>query len=245
MNDSFRGWSGPDAEHADETYSDAAWCESLCFHLSRTYTGTTPARAGDSPALGNLIILRKNSEAGPPGPLPPLEGRHTFWWARIPVLVWGAWTWIHHLQDDQYQGIAKGLNLALHEAGHAILGWFGEFIGILGGSLFQCLCPAIAFAVFWRQRDRFGLAFCFAWLGTNLYDVATYVADARAMELPLVSPFGGDGEITHDWNWLLADLGWLSHDQGIAAFLRLLGTASFLVFLIWGSIEVNRLRKDA
>jgi len=166
-----------------------------------------------------------------------------FWWARLPVLLWGLWTWVHHLRDPEYQGIAKGLNLALHEIGHILFGVFGEFLGILGGSLFQCLCPAIAFAVFRRQGDRFALAFCFAWLGTNLFDVATYIADARAMELPLVSPFGGDGEIIHDWNWILDRLGWLAHDQALAGFTRLLGTLAFLTFLIWGSIEVNRLRR--
>jgi hypothetical protein len=189
--------------------------------------------------MSDFIMVRPKSS---PEPGNPPTRPSPFWWARIPVLAWGAWTWIHHLRDDQYQGIAKGLNLALHEIGHAIFGWFGEFIGIFGGSLFQCLCPAIAFAVFWRQGDRFGLAFCFAWLGTNLYDVAIYIADARAMDLPLVSPFAGD-EIIHDWNWLLTELGWLAHDQGIAGFVRFLGAVSFLVFLVWGSIETNRLRK--
>ena len=167
-----------------------------------------------------------------------------FWWARIPILAWGAWTWIRHLRDDQYQDLVKGLNLGLHEMGHLIFGGLGEFPGILGGSLFQCLCPAIAFVVFLRQRDRFGLAFCFAWLGSNLFDVAAYIGDARAMELPLVSPFGGDGEVIHDWNWILGRFGWLPYDQTLAGTARLLGSAAFLLFLIWGSREVWRLRKS-
>lgn len=175
-----------------------------------------------------------------PGAPSPVRGS-SFWWARIPVLAWGAWTWIRHLRDDDYQGIAKGLNLALHEIGHILFGIFGEFLGVLGGSLFQCLCPAIAFAMFLKQGDRFALAFCFAWLGTNLFDVARYVADARAMDLELVSPFAGD-EITHDWNWLLSEVGWLAHDQALAGFARFLGSLAFLVFLVWGTKEVNRLR---
>lgn len=180
----------------------------------------------------------------PPGPPTAPPRASSFWWARIPVLAWGAWTWIRHLRDEDYQGIAKGLNLALHEIGHILFGIFGEFLGILGGSLFQCLCPAIAFAMFLKQGDRFALAFCFAWLGTNLYDVARYVADARAMELELVSPFAGD-EIVHDWNWLLSEVGWLAHDQTLAGFARFLGSLAFLVFLAWGTIEVNRLRKGS
>lgn len=176
-----------------------------------------------------------------PGAPSPTPRGSTLWWARIPVLAWAAWTWIHHLRDGDYQGVAKGLNLALHEIGHILFGVFGEFLGILGGTLFQCLCPAIAFAMFLRQRDRFAMAFCFAWLGTNLYDVAAYVADARAMDLELVSPFAGD-EIVHDWNWLLSELGWLAHDQSLAGFARFLGSVAFLVFLLWGTAEVARLR---
>ncbi len=192
-------------------------------------------------------VVRRQPDVSPDGRWPHRDAFEPagspFWWARIPVLAWGAWAWIHHLRDDQYQGVIKGLNLALHEMGHVIFGGLGEFPGILGGSLFQCLCPVIAFIVFLRQRDRFALAFCFAWLGTNLFDVAVYIGDARAMELPLVSPFAGDGEIIHDWNWMLDRLGWLAYDQSLAGTARLLGSAAFLVFLVWGSLEVWRLRK--
>lgn len=34
------------------------------------------------------------------------------------------------------------VDLVFHEAGHVIFGPFGEFIGILGGSLMQVLIPA-------------------------------------------------------------------------------------------------------
>jgi len=64
------------------------------------------------------------------------------------------------------------------------------------------LAPVAAAAVFWRQRDWFGIAFCWAWLATNLFSVATYVADARAQQLHLVSPgAGSQDEIIHDWNF--------------------------------------------
>ena len=38
-----------------------------------------------------------------------------------------------------------GFNLVMHEAGHVLFMFFGEFMTILGGSLFQVLAPA-AFA---------------------------------------------------------------------------------------------------
>src|SRR5207253_2494489 len=47
-----------------------------------------------------------------------------------------------------------------------------------------------------RQPDWFAVTFSGAWLATNLYGVATYVADAREMDLPLVTV--GGGEPGHD-----------------------------------------------
>ena len=40
------------------------------------------------------------------------------------------------------------VDLVFHEAGHLIFGFFGEFIGVLGGSLMQVLIPAIVTGYF-------------------------------------------------------------------------------------------------
>lgn len=155
------------------------------------------------------------------------------WWARAPLLLWMAWIWAHHVSDPLYQSLIKGLNLGIHELGHIVFG-FGDFISIAGGTLLQCGVPLVGMAMFARQRDPFAVCFAFGWLGTNFMDVAVYAGDARAMELPLVSPFAGD-EILHDWNWMLGRLGWLVHDQAVAVFFRLLGHASFAVCLGGGA----------
>jgi len=155
------------------------------------------------------------------------------WWARFPLLLWMVWIWAHHVSDPLYQSLIKGLNLGIHELGHIVFG-FGEFLSVAGGTLLQCLVPLVGMAMFVRQRDPFAVCFAFGWLGTNFMDVAVYAGDARAMELPLVSPFAGD-EIGHDWNMMLGRLGWLAHDQAIAGFFRLLGHASFAVCLAGGA----------
>jgi len=151
-------------------------------------------------------------------------------WIRIPLLLWCAWMWKGHLADPLASDMIKGLNLGIHELGHILWSPFGQFLGIAGGSLTQCLAPVVGAAMFVRQRDPFALFFALAWLGTNLFDVATYCADARAMELPLVSPFGGD-EIIHDWNFLLEHTGLLESDRRLAAAMRLGASVCFLVAL--------------
>jgi len=48
--------------------------------------------------------------------------------------------------------------LVFHEAGHVIFGFFGEFIGDLGGSLMQVLIPAIMVVYFFARRQRYSAA---------------------------------------------------------------------------------------
>lgn len=162
------------------------------------------------------------------------------WWPRLPLLIWMGWIWIHVWSDPQYQPLLKGLNLGVHELGHIVFSPFRQFLTIAGGSILQCLVPVIGMVMFFRQRDPFAIFFAFGWLGTDFFDVATYVADARAMELPLVSPFGVD-EILHDWNWLLEDLGWLAHDQTIAGLFRNAGHLSFVLCLAGGAWTLWRM----
>jgi hypothetical protein len=112
----------------------------------------------------------------------------------------------------------------------------GEFITVAGGSFVQCLVPVISIFMFYRQRDYFAFSFSFVWLGSNLASVARYIADARKLELNLVTPFGGgDGEVIHDWNYLLNRMGLLQHEIEIGAIVRALALLSLLTGVIWGA----------
>lgn len=152
---------------------------------------------------------------------------------RAILWLYCAWTFVSHLRDPLHGGLLKGLNLGIHELGHLLLAPAGELLGIAGGSIAQCLAPLVGFWMFRRQRDWFAMAFAFAWLSTSLFDLAAYVADARALELPLVSPFGGE-DVVHDWNWLLDRWGLLGRDQAIARTIRFAASSSMLVFLVAG-----------
>jgi hypothetical protein len=119
--------------------------------------------------------------------------------------------------SPSHYGWLDSLDLAIHEFGHPLFGLFGEFIGVLGGTLMQLLMPAIFVAYFWRQDDRHAATVALWWVAQNLWNIAVYVRDARAEELPLV----GGGE--HDWNYLLGALGLLNQDQVIGGGVRLVG----------------------
>ena len=130
--------------------------------------------------------------------------------------------------------MVHNVNLVFHEAGHWIFGVLrNETLTILGGSLNQVLIPSIVAVAFWRNRDPAGFAFGVFWMFENFVDVAVYMADARALELPLI---GGQGEEAHDWRNLFMHWGLLSKDTVIAGYVRnigWLGMVSAWVWLIW------------
>ena len=166
-------------------------------------------------------------------------GKH--WQLRAVLLVICAWIFYRHLQDPLYGGIVKGLNLAIHEMGHVVFGFFGiDFLGVAGGTILQLLAPLAAFWMFYRQRDYFAFAIAFCWLGTNFFDVAAYAADARAGDLPLVSLGGGDPD--HDWFIMLAETNLLQKDHLIGGIFRTLGVLSFVLGLGFGLWVLQQMR---
>lgn len=160
-------------------------------------------------------------------------------WIRVPVLVVLAWILHRHLTDPDFVSIFAGINLAIHEMGHAALFWFGNrLLTTAGGTLFEVGVPLVAGGYLWlRQQDRFGAAVCLFWAGTALVGAGVYAADARAQQLPLVSPFGPVDVDSHDWTVLLLRFGRLSQDQQIGAALRHAGVLAMMCGLV-GSLWV-------
>lgn len=133
--------------------------------------------------------------------------------------------------DSTILYLTHNVNLVFHEAGHWIFGIFGnEILGILGGSLNQVLIPAMVAIAFLLKRDAVGFAFGLFWCFENFLDVAVYMADARALVLPLI---GGLGEEAHDWRNLFLRFGLLEQDTAIAAKTRFIGWAGILATWAW------------
>jgi hypothetical protein len=153
--------------------------------------------------------------------------------ARALVLLWVGYTGFRHLADPDHFSLLSGVTFGAHEFGHLAFAPFGEVLGVAGGSLMQLLVPIGAGAVLASRRDWFGVAFTGCWLAISMVDLARYVADARALELPLVSmsPDGGD----HDWNWLLDHFGLLERDRQIAGSFRRTAAVLLLLSLATGA----------
>lgn len=123
-------------------------------------------------------------------------------------------------------------NLVVHEGGHLLFGWFGRTVGLWGGTILQWLVPLLLAGYFFRERQAAAFAFCAFFFFENWLYTATYMADARAMVLPLVTT--GDPELAeHDWNTIFSSLGLLQYDTTIAAVVRFLGWCGMLGCAGW------------
>ena len=141
---------------------------------------------------------------------------------------------LYDLTHPARASLLAGVDLAIHETGHLVFGPFGELIAVAGGTLFQLIMPALFVVYFWRRGDRHAASVALWWVGQNCGHIATYVADARAQELPLV----GGGE--HDWAYLLGRFGLLARDQGIASGIRTIGLLLVVASSAYGLVGAGR-----
>jgi hypothetical protein len=137
---------------------------------------------------------------------------------------------IARLRNPDYWDLLDDLNLAVHEAGHLVFLAFGETMSVLGGSLFQVIVPAAFVAYFTRSKQRYAAAVTMSWVAVNLLNVARYIGDARAQELPLL---GGEDSI-HDWWYLLINWDLLPKDLTIARWVHFGGAVAFLAAIVGG-----------
>lgn len=123
-------------------------------------------------------------------------------------------------------------NLVVHEGGHNLFGWFGPTLGLWGGTLLQWLVPLLLAAYFFRERQAAAFVFCMFFFFENWLYTATYMADARALALPLVTT-GDSDYVEHDWNTIFSSFGVLPYDTRIAAIVRFLGWCGMVAAAAW------------
>ena len=153
------------------------------------------------------------------------------------LLVWWGCAFILTPLETNYTGesFLHLINLPFHEAGHLIFMPFGRFMMFLGGSAGQVLMPLICLGTFLiKTRDPFGASVCLWWAAESIMDVAPYINDARDMDLMLLGGVTGKETDGHDWNNILAMLGWLEHDHHLAHLAYNFGIVLMLASFAWG-----------
>jgi hypothetical protein len=174
-------------------------------------------------------------------PLKPGLGRgELFFYGLIWILllIWGLdFIAMDFRSNEIGRSWLHNVNLIFHEAGHMLFMPFGRTMMFLGGSLFQVLLPLMLMGVFLSlHKDGFAASVCLWWAGQSLMDVAPYIADARALRLPLLGGgTGADAPGMHDWANLLRPRGWLTYDIRIATVVDAIGSGLIFLALAWGA----------
>jgi hypothetical protein len=134
-------------------------------------------------------------------------------------------------------------NLLFHEAGHPIVGIFSSRLETYGGTIGQLVFPVALAVSFWRKGQALSFAASVIWFCENWLNIARYMADARALELPLVG--GGD----HDWNTIFTRWNILQYDTDIAGtvkFIGWMGMAAACAWVAWRArADRNRLENPS
>jgi hypothetical protein len=135
--------------------------------------------------------------------------------------------WLALRTEQGWVWILDNALLAIHEAGHPLIGMFSDRLMVYGGTIFQILFPLLVAWHFNRENHSLGVASGLIWLGDSLLNIARYMADARSQILPLV----GGGE--HDWTEIFQRWHVLALDTRIAGFTRWVGILILLGTLYW------------
>ncbi len=144
---------------------------------------------------------------------------------------------IYCIRTPENFHIIGSVNLVIHEAGHFIFMFLGEFMHVLGGSLTQILIPIIFAGYFFLQRDIFSGGIVSMWVGQNFVEVSRYAGDAVFQRLQLL---GGDGVI-HDWNWLLSTTHLLKYTSLISNIIYSLGIFILIAGILLSLSEVFKI----
>jgi hypothetical protein len=158
-------------------------------------------------------------------------------WQPLPRLAIACWV-TFYLAYLLYAGtngsflLIGPVNLVTHEAGHLLFRWFGQTLCLWGGTILQLAAPFLLALYFFHQRSAAAFTFCMFFFFENWTEIATYMADARAMVLPVVT-VGDSDFVEHDWHAIFSSLGLLQYDTTIAAVVRTIGWGGMLGCVGW------------
>lgn len=169
----------------------------------------------------------------PDGPWKPVSRPALAAW-----LVFYLWFMVYAFRAHGGFLFIDSANLVVHEGGHNLFSWFGPTLCLWGGTLLQWLVPFLLAAYFFSKRQATSFVFCLFFFFENWLYTATYMADARVMNLPLVTT--GDPEFAkHDFNTIFSSLGVLDHDTQIAAVVRTLGWCGMIACVAWLATQLR------
>jgi hypothetical protein len=166
--------------------------------------------------------------------LEPLEDP----WRSVPRVALIAWLLFYGLflyEAGRGTGpllLMDSVFVPIHEGGHLLFHYFGTTIGVAGGTFLQLFVPFALAVYFVYHREAQAVTFCTFFFFEQFLPIATYMADARAQQLPLLT-VGDSSYVIHDWNYLFGELAVLPYDTAIANWVRFIGWLGMIGVICW------------
>lgn len=132
------------------------------------------------------------------------------------------------------------IDFGVHEVSHILASAFPPIITAAAGSLGEVSFTILLFIAVLRSKSYFAVVFAGLWVMLGFLSFGTYVADAQAQALPLISM---SETAKHDWNFVLSQLGWLEYCTILGNIINgisiMIGVASLLfgLFLLYKKIQ--------
>jgi hypothetical protein len=165
----------------------------------------------------------------------------------VKLLIWGYLSYLlvflgtsYHPENAAYSPpfllfVIDTINLFVHEAGHFFFKLFGQWVYVMGGSMFQVLLPLALVIVTWRQNVG-QIGFPAFWMGESMVNVSVYIRDAPYKKLHLIAR-----GLIHDWNWLLSGNFEAAEPLGDVVFgLGILVCSAAVAFGVYFAIQTFR-----
>lgn len=177
-----------------------------------------------------------------------LNGK-TWYWYVIPWLF-GLYIFVKLLGFDLNEqmpfvvAIPHSFNFMLHEMSHILTAFLPQIVSAASGSFSELLLGLLLIYGAFKTYSYFASLFCFLWFMLACFSVSSYMADARAQNIQLVSlgnGFSGSEGVVHDWNFIFGELGLLGLDTFISGTIWLTGFMAGLVGLLFGAYLIIRM----
>jgi hypothetical protein len=167
------------------------------------------------------------------------------WYVYLPVWLFGMYLFVKLLQFDPNKQlpfvifIAQSFDFFLHEMAHILTAFLPSILTASAGSLSEILLGSVLVLFAFRSRYYFTTLICSMWFLLACQSAGTYMADARAQKLSLVSlgaALSGSDTAIHDWHFVFGKLHILHLDTFIGGTVRAVGilvALAALIFTAW------------
>lgn len=172
-----------------------------------------------------------------------VRGKTWYWYA--PLWLIGAYTFFKLLgfspnkQMPFIIAIPQAFDFFLHEMAHIVTSFLPAILTAAAGSFSELLLATLLVAMTFRQRSYSAVLISSLWFMLACQSVGTYMADARAQKIELVSlgsALSGGDQAIHDWHFIFGKLHLLPLDGFIGGSVRAVGILaglSGLIFSAW------------